>query len=282
MVQNMDFSDHELDKKVVSGFGDEWNRFDQTALSNDEHQRMFSEYFSIFPWGEIDDDAVGFDMGCGSGRWARLVAPRVGKLYCVDPSSAIHVAKKNLASFDNCVLLNESVFSLSIKSESMDFGYSLGVLHHISDTRSALKICIDRLKSGAPFLIYLYYAFDNRPFWYRFVWKLSELFRILVSRLPYGLRFAISQFFAAAVYYPISKLTFFLEKIGLDVHHIPLSSYRRSSFYTMRTDALDRFGTRLEKRFTQKQIKELMEDAGLYDIVFSDHSPYWCAMGRKK
>ena len=33
-------------------------------------------------------------MGCGSGRWASLVAPRVGHLNCIDPSSAIDVAKR--------------------------------------------------------------------------------------------------------------------------------------------------------------------------------------------
>jgi hypothetical protein len=49
----------------------------------------------------------------------------------------------------------------------------------------------------------------------------------------------------------------------------------------MRTDALDRFGTRLEKRFTTKQIRDMMERAGLEDIVFSQTVPYWCAVGRK-
>ena len=33
-------------------------------------------------------------MGCGSGRWAQFVAPRVKKLFCIDPSEAINVAKK--------------------------------------------------------------------------------------------------------------------------------------------------------------------------------------------
>jgi ubiquinone/menaquinone biosynthesis C-methylase UbiE len=278
----MIFGDYDVDKKVISGFGDEWNRFDQSVLSEDERQRMFDQYFSIFPWDEIENDAVGFDMGCGSGRWAKSVAPHVGKLYCIDPSSAINVAKKNLESFENCVFLNESVFSLSIKSRSMDFGYSLGVLHHIPDTKTALENCVDRLKSGAPFLLYLYYSFDNRPLWYRFIWKVSEMFRYVVSRFPYSVRFAISQIFAAVVYYPISKFSLLLEKAGLSVHHMPLSGYRKSSFYTMRTDALDRFGTRLEKRYTKVQIKKLMEDAGLTEIIFSKYAPYWCALGRKK
>jgi len=50
----------------------------------------------------------------------------------------------------------------------------------------------------------------------------------------------------------------------------------------MRTDALDRFGTRLEHRYTKKQIKQMMEDSGLENISFSSNMPYWCSLGFKK
>jgi hypothetical protein len=49
----------------------------------------------------------------------------------------------------------------------MDFGYSLGVLHHVADTEGALRAAVRTLKPGAPLLVYLYYAFDNRPRWSR-------------------------------------------------------------------------------------------------------------------
>jgi len=49
----------------------------------------------------------------------------------------------------------------------------------------------------------------------------------------------------------------------------------------MRNDALDRFGTRLEKRFTKAQIAAMMTAAGLRGIKFSDSEPFWCAIGYK-
>ncbi|MCL4457677.1 MAG: glycosyltransferase family 2 protein [Nitrospirae bacterium] len=72
-----------------------------------------------------------------------------------------------------------------------------------------------------------------------------------------------------------------LEKVGVSVEVFPLSSYRRLSFYTMRTDALDRFGTRIEKRFTKREIVQMMEDARLKNISFCS-SVFWCAVGYKK
>lgn len=90
-----------LDIETVEGFGDEWTRFDQSIVPAAERQDLFDSYFRIFPWEALPENAVGFDAGCGSGRWAMLVAPRVGHLHCADPSSAIDVATRNLKSLDN-------------------------------------------------------------------------------------------------------------------------------------------------------------------------------------
>jgi SAM-dependent methyltransferase len=270
-----------VDQNVVEGFGDEWSRFDQSALDSSELAEMFENYFSIFPWDGLPADSSGFDLGCGSGRWARLVAPRVGKLHLIDPSDAIDVAKRNLARQSNCVFHRSSVDSIPLADGSCDFGYSLGVLHHIPDTQAGLQRCVDKLKVGAPFLLYLYYRFDNRPAWFRAVWKLSDAGRRLISSLPHSVRYAVSQLIAAGVYFPLARVSRVVERLGADPTLIPLSQYRNNSFYTMRTDALDRFGTRLEKRFTKAEIQTMMENCGLTDIKFSDRS-FWTAVGFKK
>ena len=141
------------------------------------------------------------------------------------------------------------------------------------------------LKPGAPFLLYLYYAFDNRPLWYQFIWRISNIIRIVVSALPHKLRYIISQILAILIYWPLARLALVFEKIGASetfFENFPLSTYRNLSFYTMRTDALDRFGTRLEKRFTKSQIKNMMKNSGLKEIKFSENSNYWIAVGLKE
>jgi SAM-dependent methyltransferase len=271
-----------IDLSTVEGFGDEWERFDQSKLLDAERERIFSAYFSIFPFNLLPSNAVGFDLGCGSGRWAKEVAPRVAILHCIDPSSALAVARRNLADKSNCKFHAASVDSIPLEDDSMDFGYSLGVLHHLPDTAAGLAACVAKLKSGAPFLVYIYYAFDNKPRWFRLVWLASDFLRKVISKLPHSLRFWASQVLALLIYLPLARGANILEKMGFNVSNIPLSSYRKLSFYTMRTDSLDRFGTRLEQRFTKKQIQEMMELAGLERINFSDEVPYWCALGYKK
>ena len=104
------------DEKTVNGFGDEWERFDQKDLSLEEHKELFERYFSIFPWDKVTDESTGFDMGCGSGRWAKLLAPKVGKLHCIDPSSALEIARRNLVKMDNCFFHKNGVAYKNTKS----------------------------------------------------------------------------------------------------------------------------------------------------------------------
>lgn len=272
-----------VDRATVEGFGREWTSFDQRALPEAELQRIFADYFAVFPFETLPPDAVGFDLGCGSGRWARLAAERVGHLHCVDASAAaLDVARATLAARDNVSLHLAPVDALPFADGSLDFGYSLGVLHHVPDTAAGIASCVAKLKPGAPFLVYLYYAFDQRPAWFRALWRASDLLRRLLSRAPYPVRYAASQALALGVYWPLARGAAWLERRGLAVEGLPLSAYRDKSFYTMRTDALDRFGTRLEQRFTRVQIAAMMTAAGLTDIRFHDGPPYWCAVGRRR
>ncbi len=271
-----------IDATTVASFGDEWKRFDQSDLPADELQAIFDRYFSNFPWDSLPVHAEGFDMGCGSGRWALLVAPRVGLLNCIDPSrQALDVARRALANIPNTRFFNASVDAVPLPSESQDFGYSLGVLHHIPDTQAAMTSCVALLKPGAPFLVYLYYRFDNRPAWFRAIWKCSEIFRSAISAMPDRLKHAATDIIAMTVYWPLSRLAGLFEKLGLNARNLPLYYYRNSSLYTLRTDSRDRFGTPLEQRFTRDEIRAMMTTAGLDDIVIAEGEPYWCAVGRK-
>ncbi|HAT52620.1 MAG TPA: hypothetical protein DCS80_05020 [Betaproteobacteria bacterium] len=47
-------------------------------------------------------------------------------------------------------------------------------------------------------------------------------------------------------------------------------------------DKWERFGTRLEQRFIKKQIRIMMQDAGLTKISFSEENPYWVAVGYRE
>ena len=272
-----------VDPATVEGFGAEWAAFDQIRLEGEQHQAYFDNYFGSFPFDTLPADAEGFDLGCGSGRWAALVAGRVGRLHCIDASkAALDVACRRLAGVPNVELHHAAADAMPLADGSQDFGYSLGVLHHVPDTQAALRDCVAKLKPGAPFLVYLYYALDNRPAWFRALWKASDQGRKAISRLPFRLRRAVTDAIAVGIYWPLARFARLAEQAGANPEPFPLSFYRRSSLYTMRTDALDRFGTRLEQRFTRAQVEAMMTEAGLDGLHFADGPPFWVAWGRKR
>jgi ubiquinone/menaquinone biosynthesis C-methylase UbiE len=269
-------------QETIAGFGDEWSRFDQSGAQAGELERTFDKYFAVFPWDALPEGARGIDVGCGTGRWARLVAPRVGQLDCVDASEqALAVAARNLSEAKNVSLTHASVGRLPFEAGTFDFGYSLGVLHHVPNTQAAIQECVRVLKPGAPFLVYLYYALDNRPAWFRAAWKASDVLRRVVSRMPHGMRHVVADAVATGVYWPLARSAKLGEKLGLDVSGLPLSAYRDHGLYIMRNDALDRLGTPLEQRFSRVEIETMMRGAGLKEIRFHEGVPFWCAVGIK-
>jgi SAM-dependent methyltransferase len=273
-----------LDETTVRSFGREWSTYDQARLLDLESMRSrFEEYFAIFPWDSLPPDAIGADVGCGSGRWARFVAPRVGELHCIGASGgALDVARRNLSGQANCRFHHASVDAIPLAPESLDFCYSLGVLHHVPDTLAAVKACARLLKPGAPLLLYLYYALEQRPWWFRAIWRVSDTVRRGVSRLPFRAKRLITEIIAVTVYWPLARFAALVEHLGGDAERLPLSWYRGKPFYTMRTNAFDRFGTPLEQRFSRAEIAVMMEQAGLAQVRFSEAPPYWCAVGRKR
>jgi hypothetical protein len=162
--------------------------------------------------------------------------------------------------------------------------YSLGVLHHIPDTYGAMEKCVAKVKQGGYFLVYLYYNLDNRGMAFKTLFKLSNLVRAGVSKLPGRLKRVVCDGIAITVYLPLAQTSKLLDRLqfGKTAAKIPLSYYQDKSFWIMKNDALDRFGTPLEQRFSKTEIVRMMECCGLKNIIVSEKEPYWHAIGQKR
>ena len=254
------------DTATVEGFGKEWGKFTQKEMSAAERDKLFSKYFSIVDWEKRPERVL--DMGCGSGRWDVPLAPMVGEVVAADASKeALEVARANVQA-NNVSFVECTPDTLPFTDGTFDLIFSLGVLHHLPSTEGAIGSLAAKLAPGGQLLIYLYYAFDNRPGWFRMVWRMSDFVRRGISNLPFGLRYAASQVMAIFVYWPLARIAKYFPVPA----SWPLNFYADCSFYVMRTDALDRFGTKLEKRFTKDEITKMLEAAKLEQIRFRERA----------
>ncbi len=270
--------------KVIDDFGEEWERFD---FSNEEElsalKSQFERYVEPLPKEFFEEKKVIADFGAGTGRWSYFFKDHALELYVIEPSmKAFKVAKNKLSRFSHVTLLNQSVESNEIQESSLDLAVSLGVLHHIQDTGQAIKDISSKIKPGGMFLCYLYYALDNKPFAYRLLWKSSDILRKSISNMPKKLKTFLTDLIAIFIYFPLARTSLFLKKLGVSTKNFPLHHYENLSFYVMRNDALDRFGTTLEQRFTQSQIVEMLREAGFTSYKFSEREPFWTFTATKK
>ncbi len=268
------------DNNVIRDFGDEWERFnflDENKLQSLKEQ--FDRYMAPLP-DELRkrEDLIIADFGAGTGRWSYFLKDFAEKIYVVEPADkAFSVLTSRFKDNSRVVLLHESVESNQIPENSLDLAVSLGVLHHIADTQGAIQKVAEKIKPGGTFLGYLYYALDNKPFLYRALWRLSDFIRKVISRLPKKFKLTLADFIALTIYLPLATISRILERFGISVDSVPLHHYKDLSFHVMRNDALDRFGTTLEMRFTKTEIEEMLINAGFIkkSIVFSNQEPYW-------
>ena len=272
--------DQNLDQQVIDSFGHEWAAFDYAESETDDAlDSQFLAYCTPLDLTQFNSkSSVAADFGAGSGRWASRLLPYFSLVYALEPSDGANKVLKNKFSKESrMTILQETVGANSIPAGSLDLAMSLGVLHHIPDTGLAIRDVASKIKSGGFFLCYLYYKLENKPVFYRGLFWASNSLRWLISRLPYSMRRLIAKIIAGAIYLPLARTSKLLGNKGKDVSNFPLHHYADMPFVMLQNDALDRFGTRLEQRFSKKEIIEMLGKAGfdLSTLKFSDMEPFW-------
>lgn len=280
-ISIFDTKGNNINQLVVSDFGQEWQKFYEF---NDERIGVSAaEYFDILNEGIVNQDTYAIDIGCGTGRWTKYLAKQAGFIEAIDPSNAIFAAARLLNGLPNVRLAKASIETLPFKDETFDFAMSIGVLHHIPDTQQAMADCVKKVKKGGYFYVYLYYDLQDKGILFKIIFKLTDLVRLVISRFPTPLKKITCDLLAILIYMPLIYLARFLKFLGLIkiARLLPLHSYTNKSFYIVRNDALDRFGTRLEQRFSKQEMLTMMQNAGLAEIRISPGVPYYHAIGKK-
>ncbi len=272
-----------IDMNTVESFGEEW--FEFHTFNEEEINNAGDNYFDILPEFILNKDTQALDVGCGTGRWSYYLADKVGFIECIDPSKAVLSASKLLINKNNTRISQASVDNIPFADETFDLVFSLGVLHHVPDTGEAILKCVHKLKRNGYILLYLYYSLENRGLLFKMLFHLSNSIRWSVSKLPAAIKIAVCNIFAVFFYLPFVWLSRMCIKLKLSssvISKIPLSWYADKSFHIIRNDALDRFGTPLEQRFSKQQITDMLAHAGCTNIIFADNAPFWRVIAQKK
>jgi len=249
-------------------FGAEWKKYPDVLSDHGEEFRL---YFDLVDLKCLKNLRI-CDLGCGIGRWSFFLQDKCRELVLIDFSEAIFVARENLRHCDNAIFMMADINDLMLRDKFADFLFCLGVLHHLPV--NALEATKKLKKHSSIILIYLYYSLDNRPIYFRVLLWFITLIRLAVSRIRNELfRSAFTNFIAIFVYLPLVKLgqIFCRAKLpGL----VPLyEGYKGKTLSRIRQDVYDRFFTRIEQRFSRKDILSLQDT--FENVIVSESIPYW-------
>ena len=270
-----DAGDDGIAKDIQFTFGEEWQGFPEILP---EHEKEFQQYFDLVDPGSFPNARI-CDLGCGIGRWSHFLKERCREMILLDFSEAIFIARENMRGAGNALFFLGDLRRMPFRDDFADFLFTLGVLHHLPT--GALEE-VRALSRYAPnLLVFLYYALDNRPAFWR--WLLSPVTRIrlAVSRAEGPrLRSALTWAFTIAIYLPLIALGHAVRPLGL-AGKVPLYDfYRGKSLRRIRQDAYDRFFTRIEQRFRKEEILTLRDT--FREVVISDDPPYWHFLCRRE
>jgi SAM-dependent methyltransferase len=249
-------------------FGEEWRTYGSILP---EHRKEFDGYFDLVDLASLSQARV-CDLGCGMGRWSSFAKDHCKEIILVDFSDAVFMARKNLSQASNALFFKGDLKRLPFRDNFADFLFCLGVLHHLPTP------CLEevrQLKRAAPrLLMFLYYALDNRPLYFRVLLKGVTGLRLAVSRIRHpGFRKVFSWAGTWLVYLPLVKLGELFQLFGRG-RWVPLYEYYHDkSLRRIEQDVYDRFFTRIEQRVTRRQILSLTDT--FRRVTVSERFPYW-------
>ena len=158
----------------LKSFGDQWTTYE--VAHNDEDKATFAA-----KTGVSLDQLKGLrvlDAGCGGGRYSKICGEAEATVIGADHSRAVDKAQQLCSHLPEVRFLQADLKKLPLETESFDFVFSIGVMHHDADTRTVFDSVAKLVKPGGRYSVWLY---RRNQWWQEFI---NSSLRTMTTRLP--------------------------------------------------------------------------------------------------
>lgn len=264
----------DIKRRTAESFAYEWQHF---GLLRDEWRKNFADYMRPHV-GATFATRLLLDVGTGSGRHAFHAAELGARVVAVDIGRSIDVARRNLPP--SVLTVQADADHLPFARGAFDFAMSIGVLHHLPNPQETLCHLVSFARPGGFVHIYVYWLPERRG--HARVLRLVSLARRVTVKLPHPLLHAVcvplAVILAIVAVWPY-KLLRHSSRFARVADAFPLKAYADYPLGVLLNDQFDRFSAPLEHRYTEDEVRRMLEAAGLTDIrVVSNHG--WIGDGR--
>lgn len=246
--------------RTKAAYGLQWNRF--RILRPEEDRATFFNRTGFAP-GDLDGATV-LDAGCGMGRYLRVAGEAGARLVGLDLSEATRAARDLSADLPDVLVLRGDLLRPPIAPGTFDLIYSIGVLDHTPDPRSAFLAIARLLKPGGRVSIWIYRK--ERPALERII----GVHRAVSTRLPLGVLLGLSRLLA-----PIGGVkrrllaspNRLVSRVGLAINLATIGVSMHPDPEVRVCDTLDWYAPKYLSRHTDEEVMGWFAEAGLVDVV---------------
>ena len=266
--------------ETAENFGWQWSEFTQEDEKYED--QLLGWLQPVRP--EFFRGKVVIEGGCGKGRHTRLASEwGAEEVIGIDLSAAVDSAFEATKDLGNIHIVQADILNLPLRRQA-DYAFSVGVLHHTPDPRSAFESLASKVKEGGHISAWVYGKENNEwivrfvnPLRERFTSKVSQPLLYQLSKLPTAGVFLASKL----VYRPLNKTVPGLSK---------------KLFYNDYLNHLGGFGWREQHNIVfdhlvaptafyvpRKEFEGWWEGIAAEDVKITWHNKNsWCGFGRKK
>jgi len=185
------------DKQATAkNFGEQWLEFDSV---NPHHEQQFRDWIAPVTPEFVRGKTV-IEAGCGKGRHTRAVAEWGARAVVgVDLSDAVEAAFQNTRDLDNAHVIQADIYRLPLRPV-FDYGFSVGVLHHLPDPHAGFAALVKKLNPGGAVSAWVYGRENNG--W--IVHLINPLRERITSKLPMRVLYFLS-YLPSLILYVVAK-----------------------------------------------------------------------------
>jgi SAM-dependent methyltransferase/uncharacterized protein YbaR (Trm112 family) len=255
---------------TMHSFGYQWNTF------SDVYSQWKDDFFDFI--SPVDDTYFagksGLDVGCGMGRYTRVVGELGTEIIGMDLSNAVEAAFVNTRHLPNVHIVQGDIHLPPFRPASFDFVYSLGVLHHLPEPRRGFDGMRQLTRAGGGIILWVYSDTKHPIYTFMRKFTLRLSFRVLRATC---LTIAVMLWLAFILPNKLARA------IGLDsfADRIKFQRYARFPFRALHTDLFDEFSAPIIHGHNEPEIRDWFQSSDCSDIVISPTGKHgWRAFGK--
>ena len=214
------------------------------------------------------------EIGVGSGRILKnLIKLSPAKIYAIEPSEAIEIAKKNNKGSKVEILYKKISGQMINYNNEIDYIFSLGVIHHIPEAEIVCKKIYESLKPNGKFIIWLYGKEGNKLYLLIF-----DNFRKITKFLPDK----ILNFISIILNVFLSAYIFVCKYINLPLRNYMINVISKCSFEKRKFIIFDQLNPSYSKYYSKNEVENLLKKSGFKKIQITNRHNYsWTAIAEK-